>query len=277
MHNYISSIGSKLHEAIGNRNADLIRSYHRRALNSGNAYAQEVATREADARGWDPDAVDGMLQEVEESTATLLPAAEQILQELEEEARASWEERAVFFATRVTNLAGEAFETLNETKWSRRDRTEYQDELDWEMRTFRRICNELDPSSLPAKMRRVAQLREDRVNYEYQRATRVVGRILQAHESRPRETGRLAAGGGRRDERDCLDEFHAEYAPEGRMEYEESIPMDWTGGPLCRWPTSLGPGGQSDPGIVHQGLVTCALPRTTGAEESVTLAWQDCT
>jgi hypothetical protein len=33
-----------------------------------------------------------MLQEVEESTATLLPAAEQVLQELEEEARASWEE-----------------------------------------------------------------------------------------------------------------------------------------------------------------------------------------
>jgi hypothetical protein len=32
MHNYISSIGTKLHEAIGNRDADLIRSY-RRALN----------------------------------------------------------------------------------------------------------------------------------------------------------------------------------------------------------------------------------------------------
>jgi hypothetical protein len=43
-----------------------------------------------------------MLQEVEESTATLLPAAEQMLQELEEEARASWEERAVFYANQVT-------------------------------------------------------------------------------------------------------------------------------------------------------------------------------
>jgi hypothetical protein len=49
-----------------------------------------------------------MLQEVEESMATLLPAAEQMLQELEEEARASREERAVFFTTQVTNLAGEA-------------------------------------------------------------------------------------------------------------------------------------------------------------------------
>jgi hypothetical protein len=36
-----------------------------------------------------------MMQVVEESTADLLPAAEQMLQELAEEARASWEERAV--------------------------------------------------------------------------------------------------------------------------------------------------------------------------------------
>jgi hypothetical protein len=42
-----------------------------------------------------------------------------MLQELEEEARASWEDREVSYATRVTNLAGKAFETLDETKWSR--------------------------------------------------------------------------------------------------------------------------------------------------------------
>jgi hypothetical protein len=181
MHNYISSIESQLHEAIGNCDEDLIRSYPR-ALNSGIARAQEAATREANARRWDPDAVDSMLQEVEESTATLLPAAEQILQELEEEARASWEERAVFYATRVANLAGVAFKTLKETRWSRRDCTEYQNELDWEWRTFRRICNELHPSSLLAKMRRAARAREDQVNHEYQRATRVVDRLLRAHE-----------------------------------------------------------------------------------------------
>ncbi len=40
-------------------------------------------------------------------------------------------------ATQVTNLAGKAFETLSENRWSRRDCTEYQDELDWVMRTFR--------------------------------------------------------------------------------------------------------------------------------------------
>jgi|688.fasta_scaffold1878750_1 hypothetical protein len=38
----------------------------------------------------------------------LLPAAEQVLQELEKEARASWEERAIYHATQVTNLVGEA-------------------------------------------------------------------------------------------------------------------------------------------------------------------------
>jgi hypothetical protein len=166
MHNYISRIRCNLHEAIRNCDADLIRSYHR-ALHSGIAHAHET-NREADARGWDPAAVDGMLQEVEESTATLLPAAEQVLQELEEEARAIWEERAVYHATQVTNLAGEAFETLSENRWSQRDCTEYQEELDLVMRTFRRVCDEFDIMSLPAKERMVARTRQDRVNHEYQ-------------------------------------------------------------------------------------------------------------
>jgi hypothetical protein len=147
-------------------------------LNSGIARAHEAANREADARGWDPVAVNGMLQELEESTATLLPAAEQVQQELEEEARASWEERAIYHGTQVTNLAGEAFKTLSENRWSRRDCTEYQDELDWVMRTFRRVCDELNLSSMLAKIRRAARARADRVNHEYQRATRVVERLL---------------------------------------------------------------------------------------------------
>ena len=129
MHNYISRIGCNLHEAIRSRDADLIRSY-RRALHSGIARAHETTNREAGARGWDPAAVDCMMREVEESTETLLPEAEQVLMELEEEARANWEERAIHQATQVTNLAGEAFETLSENRWSRRDCMEYQDELD---------------------------------------------------------------------------------------------------------------------------------------------------
>jgi hypothetical protein len=115
MHNYISRIGCNLHEANRSRDADLIRSY-RRALHPGIARAHETTNREAGARAWDPAAVDCMMQEVEESTATLLPEAEQVLMELEEEARANWEERAVHQATQVTNLAGEAFETLSENR-----------------------------------------------------------------------------------------------------------------------------------------------------------------
>ena len=128
-HNYISRVGYNLHKAIRNRDAELIRSY-RRALHSGIARAHETTNREAGARGWDPAAVDCMMREVDESTETLLPEAEQVLMELEEEARANWEERAIHQATQVTNLSGEAFETLSENRWSRRDCTEYQDELD---------------------------------------------------------------------------------------------------------------------------------------------------
>jgi hypothetical protein len=211
--------GSNLNEAIGNRDANLIRSYRR--VNLGIARAHEAANRDADARGWDPVAVDGMLQEVEESTATLLPAAEQTLQELEEEARASWEERAIYHATQVTNLAGEAFKTLSENRWSRRDCTEYQDELDWVMRTFRRVCEELDLSSMPAKMLRAARARQERVNHKYQRATRVVERLLRAHGGQP-ETRHPPAGNGRRDER----KYRDEHVPKERMEYEDSVPMD---------------------------------------------------
>ncbi len=224
MHIYISRIGFNLHEAIRNRNADLIRSY-RRALHSGIARAHETANLEADARGWDPAAVDGMLQEVEESTATLLLAAEQVLLELEEEARANWEGRAVYHATQVTNLAGEAFETLSENSWSRRDCTEYQEELDWVMRTFRRVCDKLDIMSMPAKMRRIAHARQDRVNHEYQWATRVVERLHQEHGGRQEER-RPPAGGGHRDERKYRDEFGAGHASEQRTEYDDFIAIE---------------------------------------------------
>jgi hypothetical protein len=145
--------------------------------------------------------------------------------ELEEEARANWEERAVYQATQVTNLAGEAFETLSENRWSRRDCTEYQEELDWAMRTFRRVCGEVDTASMPAKMRRTARARSDRVNSEYQRATRVVERLLQAHGGHQEER-RPPAGGGYRKEQKYRDDFGAGRAPDPRMEYEDSIPME---------------------------------------------------
>ncbi len=82
------------------------------------------------------------------------------------------------------------------------------------MRTFRRICNEVDTASMPAKMRRMARGRLDRVNSEYQRATRVVERLLQAH------------GGGYREEQKRRDDFRAGRAPDSRTECEDSIPME---------------------------------------------------
>ena len=136
-----------------------------------------------------------------------------MLRELEEEARTNWVERAIHQATQVTNWAGEAFETLSENRWSRRDCMEYQEELNWAMRTFRRICNEVDTASMPAKMRRMARGRLDRVNSEYQRATRVVERLLQAH------------GGGYREEQKRRGDLRAGRTPDSRTECEDSIPM----------------------------------------------------
>jgi hypothetical protein len=183
--NYMCSVGTKLHEAIRSRNADSIKSY-RRALKSGVAQIQEAAAREAGARDWDPDALEGMLQEAEESTSGLLQEAEQMLQELEEEARDSWEDRAAHHhASRVINLAGEASKALDETRWSRRYCTEYQDELDWEMRAFRRLCSKLKPSEMPSKMKREARLQEKRVHQEFHRATRILDRNLRIQIGRP--------------------------------------------------------------------------------------------
>jgi hypothetical protein len=81
------------------------------------------------------------------------------------------------------------------------------------MRTFRRVYDEIDIGSMPAKMRRVARARLDRVNHEYQGATRVVERLLQAHGGRQEER-RPPAGGGHREERKYRDDFGAGRAPE---------------------------------------------------------------
>jgi hypothetical protein len=93
------------------------------------------------------------------------------------------------------------------------------------MRTFRRVCDKLDLASMPAKMRRMARARQERVNHKYQRATRVVERLLQVHRGQQEER-RPPAGSGRRDGRKYRDEFNIEHVPEQRMEYEDSVPME---------------------------------------------------
>ncbi len=80
------------------------------------------------------------------------------------------------------------------------------------LRTFRRIYNEIDTASMPAKMRRAARARLDQVNSEYQRATRVVERLLQAH------------GGEYRGDQKRRNDFRVGRAPAPR--WEDPIPME---------------------------------------------------
>jgi uncharacterized protein YajQ (UPF0234 family) len=87
------SIRVKLHKAIEGRNADKIETYCR-ALNSRVVRIQEAATREADARGWDLDVVESIMEEVDDSMCELVQEADGTLREQAEEVRTSWKERA---------------------------------------------------------------------------------------------------------------------------------------------------------------------------------------
>jgi hypothetical protein len=142
----------------------------------------------------------------------------------EEEARANWEERAIYHATQVTNLAGEAFETLSENRWSRRDCTEYQDER-------------LGDENLPRGLRRARH--HEHANQDAQDGSRQTGssqprvsaghkgcrQTSQVHGGRQAER-RPLAGGGHRDEQKYRDEFSAGHGSEQRMEYEDSVPIE---------------------------------------------------
>jgi hypothetical protein len=92
---YMCSIGTKLYKAIGGKNVDVIKSY-RRALKSRVVRIQEAATREADARCWNLDVLEVMMQEVDGSTCHLLRDMDRVLQDLAEEARTNWEERVAY-------------------------------------------------------------------------------------------------------------------------------------------------------------------------------------
>ena len=120
------------------------------------------------------------------------------------------------------------------------------------MRTFRRICNEVDTASMSAKMRRTARARLDQVNSEYQRATRVVERLLQAH------------GGGYREEQKRWDNSRTGRAPDSRTECEDSIPMERRSTlPVNEilaaerrersWDNAAVPGGWSQPSVADRG------------------------
>ncbi len=101
-------------------------------------------------------------------------------------------------------------------------------------------------------MRRTARARLDQVNSEYQRATRVVERLLQAH------------GGEYREEQKRRDNFRAGRAPDSRTECEDSIPMERrstlpvnevlaTERQERSWESAAAPGGWSHPSAADRG------------------------
>jgi hypothetical protein len=118
--------------------------------------------------------VKSMMQEMEGSMGDFQQDKQRVLLELAEEARPSWEERAKYYAACVINLADEAFEALDERKWSIKDCLEYRNELDWEMRAFHRISGEHKPSEMSIKMKKAAQQLQERVSQEVHHATWIV-------------------------------------------------------------------------------------------------------
>ena len=103
---------------------------------------------------------------------------------------------------------------------------------------------------MSAKMRRAARARLDQVNSEYQRATRVVERLLQAH------------GGEYRGDQKRRNDFRAGRAPDPRC--EDSIPMERR--PTLpvnevleaerrelSWDNMAAPGGWSQPSMADRG------------------------
>jgi hypothetical protein len=83
--------------------------------------SEEVANREAEARGWNLDMVEGLMQDLDGSTCGLLRDADRVLQVLAEEDKARLEERAAYYATCLIRLAGVVFKVLDKRRWSRRD------------------------------------------------------------------------------------------------------------------------------------------------------------
>jgi hypothetical protein len=56
------------------------------------------------------------------------------------------EERAAHHAACAIDLADEASEVLNRTKWSRQDCMEFRRELDWELQGYNKANNKLELS-----------------------------------------------------------------------------------------------------------------------------------
>ena len=196
---YVSRVSTWLKQAIDARRAEAIKSY-RRALHSGILRLEDAATRAAQARRWDISLVDGMMQDVEGSTADLMREAGRMIQELAGESRRNWETRARNQAMRVVHVAGEAYEGVGTRQWTLQDCREYEEELESELKAYRKIADEVKLSELSTKMRQDAKLRQQGIDTEVYRAQRQVARIIMAHECNLTQPNGTAPGRNSRSE-----------------------------------------------------------------------------
>jgi hypothetical protein len=119
---------------------------------------------------------------VEGSTADLMRDAGRMVQELAGESRRNWETRARNQAMRVMHVAGEAMQ----------DCREYEEELESELKAYRKTADEVKLSELSTKMRQDAKLRQQGIDTEVYRARRQVARIILAHECNLTQPSRTA-------------------------------------------------------------------------------------
>ncbi len=132
------------------------------------------------------------MQDVEGSTADLMREAGRMVQELAGESRRNWETRARNQAMRVMHVAGEAYEALGSRQWTMQDCREYEEELELELKAYRKIADEVKLSELSTKMRQGAKLRQQGIDTEVYRARRQVACIILAHESNLTQPSRMA-------------------------------------------------------------------------------------
>jgi hypothetical protein len=133
--------------------ADGIES-HRHALHSEVRQIEKVATQEAQSKGWD-------LMEIKDLMRGMLGSARGSLREADRELH---ELKAAHHAACMEDLASEASEVLNRTKWrSRQDCMEFRKKLDRELQAYEKANNELELSKMSTDMRLSVRLQAERV------------------------------------------------------------------------------------------------------------------
>ncbi len=125
-----------------------------------------MATQEAQTRGWDLNVMKDLMQRMLKSARSTLLDADREL-------------KAAHHATRVEDLAYEASEVLNGTKWrSRQDCMGFREELVWELPAFSKVNTKLELSQMPTDRRPAARLLAKRVDAGAHHARQVMERVL---------------------------------------------------------------------------------------------------